>query len=263
MVTTAKRLYSNAKLIHPANFPPCIPLSMTGRTTTVDIDPEAVERQLAASAEALRQHIDELREVGHMLHSRGWSVGTSSNYSVVLARNPLELLLTASGKDKGRLARRDFVRVDGRGQRLDRAEDSFPAENKPSAETLLHVVLAELPDTGAVLHTHSVWGTVLSDRYADEGGLEIEGFEMLKGLEGIRTHDTKITLPIFDNTQDIASLADEVRTRLHDSECPLRHGFLIRKHGLYTWGHDLAAARRHVEVFEFLLECLGRVEFAS
>lgn len=236
---------------------------MTGRTTTVDIDPGAIERQLAASAEALRQNIDELRDTGQMLHGRGWSLGTSSNYSVVLARDPLELLLTASGKDKGRLARRDFVRVDGRGLRVDRAEDSFPADNKPSAETLLHVVLAELPDTGAVLHTHSVWGTLLSDRYFDEGFLEIEGFEMLKGLVGIRTHQTKLRVPIFDNTQDIPALAAEVRQRLHQSDDPLRYGFLIRKHGLYTWGRDLAAARRHIEVFEFLMECIGRVEFAS
>lgn len=236
---------------------------MAGRSTTVDIDPIQLERQLVASAEALRVQVDDLRDTGRMLHSRGWSLGTSSNYSVVLEREPLELLLTASGKDKGRLERRDFVRVDERGHRVERPADNFALENKPSAETLLHVVLAELPDVGAVLHTHSVWGTLLSDRYFDEGGLEIEGFEMLKGLEGNTTHEMKEWVPIFDNTQDIAALADELRTRLHDREQPIKHGFLIRKHGLYTWGRNLAAARRHIEVFEFLFECIGRTEFAS
>ena len=236
---------------------------MSGRSTTIDIDPKEVERQLLASAEALRVSIDELRRTGQMLHDRGWSLGTSSNYSVVLERNPLELLLTASGKDKGRLGRRDFVRVDGKGGRIERPEDDFPVDNKPSAETLLHVVLAELPEVGSVLHTHSVWGTLLSDRYFERGYVEIAGYEMLKGLEGITTHETTKRVAIFENTQDIASLAQEVRQRLKDPNEPLEHGFLIRKHGLYTWGKDLAAARRHIEVFEFLFECTGRLEFAS
>jgi methylthioribulose-1-phosphate dehydratase len=188
-------------------------------------------------------------------------LGTSSNYSVVLDREPLELLLTASGKDKGRLTNTDFVRVDATGQRIDRPGDEFPPANKPSAETLLHVALAELPDVGAVLHTHSVWATLLSDRHAAAGGLEIEGFEMLKGLEGITTHETRKWVPIFENTQDIAALANDLRDQLNDPNKPLDHGFLIRKHGLYTWGRDLAAARRHIEIFEFLFECIGRLEF--
>ena len=56
-------------------------------------------------------HIDQLRECGQLFHSRGWSVGTSSNYSVVLGSDPVELIVTASGKDKGRLTREDFVHV--------------------------------------------------------------------------------------------------------------------------------------------------------
>ena len=51
-----------------------------------------------------------------MLWQRGWSVGTSSNYSVVVRREPLELLITASGKDKGRLMHGDFVRVAANGK---------------------------------------------------------------------------------------------------------------------------------------------------
>jgi methylthioribulose-1-phosphate dehydratase len=36
------------------------------------------------------------------------------------------------------------------------------------------------------------------------------------------------------------------------------HGFLVLRHGLYTWGRSVAEARRHVEIFEFLLEVLWR-----
>ncbi len=196
--------------------------------------------------------IDQLRDCGRLFHSRGWSVGTSSNYSAVLGHDPAELVITASGKDKGRLEQTDFVHVghDGRGIE--------PNQPKSSAETMLHVALAELPDVGSVLHTHSVWGTLLSDRFFAAGRIEITGYEMLKGLEGITTHEATNICPIFDNTQDIAALAVELRQRLTEPSFGLTHGFLMRNHGLYTWGKDIAAARRHVEVYEFLFECIGR-----
>lgn len=204
-----------------------------------------------AVAECVAQ-IDALREVGAQFWQRGWSLGTSSNYSVVLTKEPLELLVTASGKDKGRLARQDFVRVGADGRPVGRGQP--PA----SAETLLHVVAARQPEVGAVLHTHSVWSTVLSDCFFPQGSVPLEGYEMLKGLAGITTHQTRLELAIFDNTQDIPRLAQQVAQRLAEAAQPLRYGYLIRRHGLYTWGRDLDEARRHVEVLEFLLECTAR-----
>ena len=41
----------------------------------------------------LRDQVDQLREIGRLFYSRGWSVGTSSNYSMVISRDPLELLI--------------------------------------------------------------------------------------------------------------------------------------------------------------------------
>lgn len=199
------------------------------------------------------QPIDALRETGAYFHSRGWSVGTSSNYSVVLSQQPLELIVTASGMDKGRLERCDFVRVGADGK------PTSAGQPKSSAETLLHVVVGqEVPNVGCILHTHSVWATLLSDLYAAEGGFSIEGYEMLKGFSGVTTHEYSAWIEIFENTQDIPQLAEQVRARLRDTQNPLRHGYLIRKHGLYTWGRDVAEARRHIEIFEFLLECTAR-----
>jgi len=193
-----------------------------------------------------------LRKVGQRFHGLGWSLATSSNYSVVLSRDPLRLLITASGRDKGRLSERDLVAIDSTGHTLD---DEAP---RPSAEALLHVVVAEQPNVGAVLHTHSVWATLLSEQYHSDGGLAVAGYEMLKGLSGVTSHEHTLWLEIFENTQNIPELAERVRLRLADPEQPLRHGFLIRRHGLYTWGRDLAEACRHVEAFEFLLEVVGR-----
>lgn len=189
----------------------------------------------------------ELIECGRDFHHRGWSLGTSSNYSVVLERHPLKLLMTGSGFDKGRLQPDQFVMVDGQAQLVS------SGELKPSAEALLHTVLAQ-HGAGAVLHTHSVAATVLSEHFVKQGGLRIAGYEMLKGLSGIQTHEAEAWIEIYPNTQDIASLATVIAKRLQDTANPLRHGFLMAGHGLYTWGKDIAAARRQVEVLEFLFE---------
>jgi methylthioribulose-1-phosphate dehydratase len=186
-------------------------------------------------------------ECGRDFHRRGWSLGTSSNYSVVIDREPLTLLMTGSGFDKGRLQPNQFVMVDERAQSLDEA---FP---KPSAEALLHTVLAQ-HGAGAVLHTHSVAATVLSEHFLKDGGLRIAGYEMLKGLAGITTHESEAWIEIYPNTQDIASLATVIGERLREPASPLRHGFLMAGHGLYTWGENIAAARRQIEVLEFLFE---------
>jgi methylthioribulose-1-phosphate dehydratase len=205
--------------------------------------------------------IDSLRAIGREFHGRGWSLGTSSNYSVILGREPLELLVTASGKDKSALGRDDFVRVDAQGRVID------GSDRRSSAETLLHCTIAELiPSVGAVLHTHSPWGTILSGADlppgAAAGSLRIAGYEMLKGLEGVTTHDTHEDVPIFANTQDMRELSARIRERFAglDFAAPGRpplHGFLIARHGLYTWGRDLAEARRHIEIYEFLFECVA------
>jgi len=216
---------------------------------------------LSASADAVAG----LQAIGREFHGRGWSLGTSSNYSVVLQREPLELLITASGKDKSALETADFVRVDAGGRLLDPAAADG---RRSSAETLLHCLIAELiPDVGAVLHTHSVWATILSRAGlpfgADHGSLQIAGYEMLKGLEGITTHETCAEVPIFANSQDMADLSDRVRKAFvaagftADRRPPL-HGFLLSGHGLYTWGRTLAEARRHIEIFEFLFEVTAR-----
>ena len=226
-------------------------LNRNSKTTVTKV--VSIESAELVSPLAGHEHeIDQLREVGAFFYQRGWSVGTSSNYSVVIDRDPLRLLITASGKDKGRLSRSDFVCVDDQGLPI------CEGQPKSSAETLLHVEAVRAPDVGAVLHTHSVWATLLSDHFFDSGGLLIEGYEMLKGLDGIKTHETSQWVEIFDNTQDIAALAGLVRERTGDEERPLRYGYLIRKHGLYTWGRDVDEARRHVEIYEFLLECVAR-----
>jgi methylthioribulose-1-phosphate dehydratase len=192
----------------------------------------------------------QLQSVGSSFYARNWVLGTSGNFSVVTTRKPVRLLITASGAHKGTLTPRDFLTIDARARPVGRTS------RKPSAEAQLHVEIVGRRGAGAVLHTHSVWSTILSDRHASAGGLAIEGFEMLKGLEGVATHAHREWVPILENDQDMTRLAGVVRETL-DAH-PAAHAFLLRRHGLYTWGRTLAEAERHVEILEFLLETIGR-----
>ena len=177
-------------------------------------------------------------------------MGTSGNFSVVLGRDPLRLAITPSAANTGALDARDILEIDESGR------VAGGRAGRPSAETALHLEVARRRPAGAVLHTHSIWSTMLSGQHAEAGGLTIEGFEMLKGLEGVTTHAHREWLPIVDNDQNVPRMAGEVG-RLLDAHAEV-HAFLIRRHGLYTWGRTLAEAERHVEIFEFLFETLGR-----
>ena len=193
---------------------------------------------------------DQLAEVGRLCYARGWAFGTSGNFSAVVSRNPLRLAVTTSGIDKGLLVSDQIVEIDDSGRVV-------AGRGTPSAEVALHlaVIRAREAGAGAVLHTHSIWSTILSEA-ATVGGLEIDGYEMLKGLDGVRTHEHRERLPIIENTQDWAAAAPRVEAMLRDNTAA--HAFLIRRHGLYTWGRDLAEAKRQIEILEFLLEVMGR-----
>ena len=192
----------------------------------------------------------EIAEIGREFYRRGWVLGTSGNFSSVVHREPLCLAITSSGSDKGRLLPEQILEIDETAR-------IFRGEGRPSAETSLHLAVVRGKNAGAVLHTHSVWSTVLSEQHASGGGVAIEGYEMLKGLEGVSSHKHREWLPIVENSQDIEELALEVSHTLKEN--PQAHGFLLRAHGLYTWGTTVAEARRHVEILEFLMETLVRV----
>jgi methylthioribulose-1-phosphate dehydratase len=192
----------------------------------------------------------ELARAGRDFYRRGWALGTSGNFSAIESRDPLKIAITPSGVSKGALRVEDFLTIN---------EEAVveAGGGRPSAETALHLAIyAAKPGAGAVLHTHSTWSTILSERHGEEGRLVVQGYEMLKGLRGVSSHTHSESVPVLANSQDYAALSQAVRSALVGY--PEAHGFLLRRHGLYTWGIDVAEARRQVEIFEFLFEVMGR-----
>jgi len=191
------------------------------------------------------QRADAIAEAARDLAAQGWTPATSSNFSMRV--DAQHAAITISGRDKGRLGRDDIMLVDMQGK-------AVGTEARPSAETDLHTqVYRRWPDVQAVLHTHSRTQSVASRLFAGEGVIRLQGWELQKAIAGHSTHESVLEIPVFPNTQQMPELVARVEAWL-DSGRSL-HAYLIDGHGIYTWGRDMAEARRHLEALEFLLGC--------
>jgi methylthioribulose-1-phosphate dehydratase len=188
--------------------------------------------------------VEAIIAAGRRLDARGLAPATSGNFSVRLSEG--QIAVTVSGRHKGRLTRDDVMRVNEAGGAL---------ENKrPSAETGLHTQLYQLyPQVNAVLHIHSVPVVTLTRHLSDASEVVLKDYEMLKAFPGITTHATAVSLPIFQNSQNIEALAQEVGNRLRRGVAA--PAYLIRGHGAYGWGKDMEEAERVIEALEHLLSC--------
>lgn len=185
---------------------------------------------------------DQLIEAGRFIDARGWVPATSGNFSARLSDG--RIAITVSGRHKGRLTRDDIMLIDADGLSLD--------GKKPSAETLLHTGLyRRYSAVRAVLHPHSLNATLAARLFQDE--LVLADYELLKALNGIDTHETRIVIPIFANDQDIPRLAAQVEAYL-DRHADT-HAYVIAGHGFYTWGDSVQSTLRYLEALEFLFDC--------
>ena len=80
---------------------------------------------------------------------------------------------------------------------------------------------------------------------------------MLKGLAGVRTHEHREWLPIVANRQDWHEGAPSITRRAGRASRP-RTACCSAATGSTRGASDVAEARRHLEVLEFLLEVVGR-----
>ena len=197
----------------------------------------------------LREQAEALCRAAHECARRGWVPATAGNFSFRDAASG-RIFITASGLDKGAITPEDLLEIDLNCEVI-------AGTGKPSAETSLHgVIYRDRPGTGAIFHVHTIWNTLLSDRFASAGAVPLEDYELLKALTGVATHRHRELVPILENSQEYAGLALELEAALRNY--PGAHGVLLRRHGLYTWGESIAGARRHLEALEFLFEVESR-----
>jgi methylthioribulose-1-phosphate dehydratase len=203
--------------------------------------------------DGLLRQAELLCEAAHRCSARGWVPATAGNFSFRDAASG-RIFITASGLDKGAIKPADLLEIDAKCHVL-------AGVGKPSAETSLHgVIYGHDADAMAIFHVHSIWNTLLSDRFAGgnggSGAVSLEGYELLKALGGVTTHAHRELVPILENSQEYVGLARELEAAL--ARYPSAHGVLLRRHGLYTWGESIAGAWRHLEALEFLFEVEAR-----
>lgn len=196
-------------------------------------------------APSLAEGRRQIAETSRELARAGFAPATSGNFSMRVGST--RAAITASGRDKATLTEADVLEIDLRGR-------ATKAEGRPSAETPLHTQLYRRShEVGAVLHTHSRAQTVASRLFAKSGSVVLAGYELLKALTGISTHETSLVVPVFPNTQEMEVLARRVDAWLDAGH--VTYGYLIEGHGMYTWARGMAEARRHLEALDFLLGC--------
>jgi methylthioribulose-1-phosphate dehydratase len=182
----------------------------------------------------------EICAAGNVLDNKNMAPATSGNYSMRLQDG--SFAVTVSGYHKGRLNPEHIMRVDYNGA---------PLENKkPSAETALHIQIYKLfPQTNAILHVHSVPGAVITRLISED--ITLTGYEMLKIFPGVNTHETSVTIPVFENSQDMEILSADVEKKISAGVS----AYLIRDHGFYVWAADMEKAINLCEAVEYLLSC--------
>lgn len=200
-----------------------------------------------------KQHaLNELSDYKAEFAARGWFAGTSGNMSMRVGDfvpDAFHFAITASGKDKSRTTPEDFLFVDQAGKPCE------ATRLKPSAETVIHCEIYRLTGCGAIFHTHTVFNNLVSDWFWDRRAVPVEGVELIKGFN-IWDEEAVIDVPIVSNFADVPRIVPEIAERL-DPRIP---GILLRKHGIYAWGENAFAAKRHLEAFEFLFEYVYRRE---
>ncbi|MGR8980842.1 MAG: methylthioribulose 1-phosphate dehydratase [Gammaproteobacteria bacterium] len=193
-------------------------------------------------SEAFFKAANEICDAGRFIDNKGWVPATSGNFSVRLPDG--NIAITVSGKHKGRLQIDDIMLIDAGARSLD--------GKKPSAEALLHTSLYNrFPQVHCVLHPHSINAILISRLFDAE--ILLENYELLKALNGIATHETKVLVPVFANDQDISRLAEKIEAYMNHNA--VRYGYVIAGHGLYTWGSSVDEALRHLEALDYLFDC--------
>lgn len=162
-------------------------------------------------------------------------VGSSGNLSV---REGDLVAVTPTGVPLDRMEPRDCPVVDLAGRVLE-------GEQAPSSETPMHLALYDAaPDARAIVHTHSVFGAVVSTTRTVLPAIHYN--VLLFGGHDVRVAEYA--------TYGTPELARNVRTALRGG----RQAALLANHGGVTLGRDLDEAFERTRILEWLCEVYVR-----
>lgn len=196
------------------------------------------------------EEMKKLATLVRVMNSLGHNPATSGNYSLRSKTSPDMALVSESGIDKGQFSEHNFIPVSYQTRQMH--PDYKSLGRKSSDETDIHLSIYQITQANCVLHSHHLDSLLFADLFYGKPFATIEGLELLKGFKGIKTHDLKINIPCFENTQNIALLAEQIKDPILAQEN--NYGLLLRGHGIYVWGDSVEEAKKHLEVFEYIFK---------
>jgi L-fuculose-phosphate aldolase len=174
-----------------------------------------------------QQHRKQICRIGRWMYSKGHVVANEGNLSVRLDEH--RILVTPSGKCKGRLAVEDLLVTDLLG-------DVVYGAGRPSSEMQMHLLYyRSRPDVRAICHGHppTATGFAAAGRALEEPVLP----EVIVGLG-------KIPLASY-GTPGTWELCAGLEPLVHNYDA-----ILLANHGVVTCGPDLGTAYQRMETVE-------------
>jgi L-fuculose-phosphate aldolase len=174
-----------------------------------------------------RQHRRLICKIGRWMYARGYVVASEGNLSVRLDKH--RILVTPSGRCKGRMAPADLLVTDLSGEVL-------IGTGRPSSEILMHLLYYRTrPEVRAICHAHppTATGFAAAGRALEEPVLP----EVIAGLG-------KIPLAPY-GTPGTWEVCAGLEPLVHDHDA-----ILLENHGVVTCGPDLNTAFQRMETVE-------------
>jgi methylthioribulose-1-phosphate dehydratase len=188
----------------------------------------------------------------------GWVTGTGGGVSIVRGSH---IFIAPSGLQKELLQPEHIFVM----EKSTRAYLRKPIGLKPSACTPLFLAAFDR-GAGSCIHTHSQWAvlvTLLVERDAVEQGqkveercFEIERIEQIKafpkgrGKAGMLGYFDRLQVPIIENTAHEEDLTHSLEMAME--KYPDAYAVLVRRHGVYVWGDNVAKAKTQAESLDYI-----------
>lgn len=189
-----------------------------------------------------------LIDAAQQFYQRRWMYGTAGNLSARLDDG--SFWITASGRAKGNLTERDFVRLVPSENDLILAIEQPQPPPSPSAETSIHQAIYQLfPAVRACFHVHSIEANLVANQ-AVAGELALPPLEMLKGF-GLWQEHPQVAIPVFTNHLEVPKIAQEIVDRFSTLP-PSVPALLIANHGVTVWGDSLLETFQRLEIAEYI-----------
>ena len=182
-------------------------------------------------------------------YNLGWCTGTGGSISIKDLKRDV-VYMAPSGVQKELMQPQDIFVLDpadGSPLHTPPAKDGVPAKLSECAP--LFQSAYDLMGAGAVLHSHALEAVMVTLTCGDE--FRITGLEMIKGIKGHAYHDT-LVVPVIENTPRECQLTASLQAAM--KAYPNTYAVLVRRHGIYVWGDDWKAAKRHAECYHYLFK---------